>query len=161
MVKEGSGKRRKGIWLKNINLKDAERKALNGFHTGNVPAFFRKRKKPCWFVMKKSEKFMKVYSELGRDQQLTGKISDILEEYVCTLYGSTNDFVCVTRYDMFMKKHMRENKPSICQCYHFVLHLCIFKSNEHILYQTCGRKQEEHKYCCQILMSIVGKQTVA
>lgn len=110
MVKEGSGKRRKGIWLKNINLKEAERKALNGFHTGNVPAFFRKGKKPCWFVMKKSEKFMKVYSELGRDQQLTGKISDILVEYVCTLNGSTNDFVRVTRYDMFMKKQMRENK---------------------------------------------------
>ena len=33
--------------------------------------------------MKKSEKFMKVFSELGRDWQLTSETSDILEEYVC------------------------------------------------------------------------------
>ena len=43
-----SGKRKKGIWLKDINLKEAERKALIDFHafTGNdyVSAFFRKGK---------------------------------------------------------------------------------------------------------------------
>ena len=81
---------RRGIWLKDINLKEAERKALIGFHsfTGNdyVPAFFRKGKKRHWSVMKKSEKFMKVFSELGRDWQLTIEISDILEEYVCMHY---------------------------------------------------------------------------
>ena len=109
-----SGKRRKGIWLKDINLKDAERKALIGFQsfTGSdfVPAFFRKGKKRCWSVMKKSEKFMKIFSEPGRDWQLTSEISDILEEYVCALYGSTNDSADVTRYNMFMKKQTRENK---------------------------------------------------
>ena len=46
-----SDKRRKGIWFKDINLKEAERKALIGFHsfTGNdnVPAFFRKGKRRC------------------------------------------------------------------------------------------------------------------
>lgn len=54
--------------------------------------------------MKKSEKFMKVFSECGSDWQLTSEISDILRVYVCALYGSTNDSVGVTRYNMFIKK---------------------------------------------------------
>ena len=58
--------------------------------------------------MRKSEKFMKVFSELGRDWQSTCEMSDILEEYVCVLYGSTIDSVDVT--NMFMKKQTRENK---------------------------------------------------
>ena len=60
--------------------------------------------------MKKSEKFMKVLSELGRDWQLASEISDLLEEYVCALYGSSIDSVEVTIYNMLMKKQTRENK---------------------------------------------------
>ena len=44
-----SGKRRREIWLKDINLKEADRKTLIGFHlfTENdyVPAFFSKGKR--------------------------------------------------------------------------------------------------------------------
>lgn len=53
---------------------------------------------------------MKVFIELGRDWQLTSKISDVLGKYVCTLYGSTIDSVDVTRYNMFTKKQTRENR---------------------------------------------------
>ena len=74
----GSGKRRKGTWLKDIILNEDERKALVGFHsfTGNdyVPALFRKGKKRCWSIMKKSEKFLNVFGELGRDWELTDEV---------------------------------------------------------------------------------------
>ena len=110
----GSGKRRKGTWLKDITLNEDERKALIGFHsfTGNdyVPALFRKGKKRCWLVMKKSEKFLNVFRELGRDWELTDKVVTTIEEYVCALYGSKKDSVDSTRFDMIMKKQTRENK---------------------------------------------------
>ena len=74
----GNGKRRKGFWLNNIILKENERKALIGFHsfTGNdfVPAFFRKGKKRCWSILRKDEKFLVAFSELGRNWELTGEI---------------------------------------------------------------------------------------
>lgn len=51
-INYGSGERRKGIWLKDINLKEAERKALVSFHSSTendyVPAFFRNGKKRPW-----------------------------------------------------------------------------------------------------------------
>ena len=67
----GNGKRRKGFWLNNIILKENERKVLISFHsfTGNdfVPAFFRKGKKRCWSILRKDEKFLVAFSELGRN----------------------------------------------------------------------------------------------
>ena len=110
----GSGKRRKGTWLKDIILNEDERKTLVGFHsfTGNdyVPALFRKGEKRCWSIMKKSEKFLNVFGELGRDWELTGEVVKTIEEYVCALYGSKKDSVDSTRFDMIMKKQTRENK---------------------------------------------------
>ena len=109
-----NGKRRKGFWLNNIILKENERKALIGFHsfTANdfVPAFFRKGKKRCWSILRKDEKFLVAFSELGRNWELTGEIVTALETYVCILYGSKENSVDAARLDMFMKKQTKENK---------------------------------------------------
>ena len=120
----GNGKRKKEFWLNNIILKENERKALIGFHsfTGNdfVPAFFRKGKKRCWSILRKDEKFLVGYSELGRNWELTGGIVTALEKYVCRLYGPKENSVDAARLDMFVKKQTKENKVidlSVIPCF--------------------------------------------
>lgn len=85
-----------------------------GFHSftflSYIPAIFRKGKKRCWTVMKSNESFLKAFSELGNDWDITEQQVSAIEEYVCALYSSKKSSVNELRYDLFLKKQKRENK---------------------------------------------------
>ena len=87
---------------------------------------------------------MKVFIELERDWQLTSEISDVLGKYVCRLYGSTNDSVDVTRYDMFTKKETRENRAIDSQYCHHILHLYLKIKRANFLSGTWKKKGSAH-----------------
>ena len=160
----GNGKRRKGFWINNKILKENERKALIGFHsfTGNdfVPDFFGKGKKCCWSILRKDEKFVVAFNELGRNWKLTGKIVTALEKYICTLYGSKENSVDAARLDMLMKKQTKENKvidlSVMPPCFFFTL-----SSNEESkLCRSCVKKDNIRKYFSRVSKNMVGKQIV-
>ena len=73
-------------------MKDEEKKVLVGFHsfTGNdyIPAIFTKGKKHCWSTMKSNESFLRAFTELGADWDMTEQQVNAIEQYVCALYKS-------------------------------------------------------------------------
>jgi hypothetical protein len=91
-------------------------KALVGFHgfTENyyVSEFFRKGKKLCWNVMVKDNQFLEAFSSLGDVWSMSESMVQLLERYVCKLYGAKKktSTVNVTRFELFSKKHSVENK---------------------------------------------------
>ena len=103
-----NGKCKKRMCLGAVGMKDEEKKALVGFHsfTGNdyIPAIFRKRKKQCWSTMKSNESFLRAFTELGTDWDMTEQQVNAIEQYVCALYKSKKKSVNDVRYDQFEKK---------------------------------------------------------
>ena len=103
-----NGKCKKRMCLGAVGMKDEEKKALVGFHsfTGNdyIPAIFRKGKKQCWSTMKSNESFLRAFTELGTDWDMTEQQVNAIEQYVCALYKSKKKSVNDVRYDLFEKK---------------------------------------------------------
>ena len=71
-----NGKCRKRMCLGAVGMQDEEeKKALVGFHsfTGNdyIPAIFRKGEKHCWSTMKSNDSFLRAFTELGTDWDMT------------------------------------------------------------------------------------------
>ena len=83
------------------------------FHsfTGNdyTSSFFRKGKVACWKVVDTNHRFLHVFKELGLAWELAASAHEILEEYVCLLYGSRKRKVDDARYDIFNRKYSNEN----------------------------------------------------
>ena len=73
-----------------VGMKDEEKKSLVGFHsfTGNdyIPSIFRKEKKYCWSTMKSNENFLRAFTELGTDWDMTEQQVNVTEQYLCALY---------------------------------------------------------------------------
>ena len=64
----------------------------------------------CWKVVEKSHKFLHAFKELGFAWELAASTYEILEEYVCFLYGSRKRKVNEVRYEIFHRKYSNENK---------------------------------------------------
>ena len=113
-IDSGSGKNRKGFLLNEINLNDDIKNCLIGFHafTGNdyISSFYRNGKAVCWKVLENNPKFLKAFQDLGTSWELTDETFELLEEYVCKLYGCREDNVDQVRFQLFQKKLKRENK---------------------------------------------------
>ena len=82
-IEYGSGSNKKGCWLKDFALNEANGSALLGLHafTGNdfVPSFFRKGKLKCWKILQKFSKFKDCFSQLGAESDLSDSLFDELE----------------------------------------------------------------------------------
>lgn len=81
--------------------------ALPAFHalTGCDfnPSFFKKGKLKPFSILKNSKKYTKAFSDLGESNCNTNELFEIIEEYVCRLYGyKTLNNVNVTRVATFM-----------------------------------------------------------
>ena len=120
----------KEIWLDEIKLPDNHLKTLIGLHafTGNdyVPAFFRKRKIQCWKTMLKEENFVDMFSQLGNEWDLDDGLKNNLERYVCSLYGSKETNVKLTRLCLF-EQSKRKELSLICLISHHVVQLFYFR----------------------------------
>ena len=110
----GNGVNRKGVWLNLVEIEENKRNALIGFHsfTGNdfVSSFFRKGKKHCWEVMIKNEKYLECFTALGKDWEPSLSMMEMLQHYVCSLFGSREKEVNKARFEIFNKKYTREGK---------------------------------------------------
>ena len=80
------------IEIKLNRYMDEEKKlALLGFHatTGNdyVSSFFRRGKEKSWKILEKFSRFMTMFARLGDTWDLSEEHLELLEEFVCHLYG--------------------------------------------------------------------------
>ena len=102
------------ISLIDFDLPEEMRKAMIGFHafTGNdyVSAFFRKGKNKCWQLMISNEEYIKAFTELGDEWDVSAETFNVLEKFVCRLYQSRKREVNLARHELFLKKYTKENK---------------------------------------------------
>ena len=114
VIDDGSGKNRRLIKLKDLDIQEEILDALIGFHayTGNdyVSSFFRKGKGTCFQVLDRSNKFKRSFAKLGDDWQLSDQLFTELEEFTCYLYGARSKDINKLRYKIFDKKYTKENK---------------------------------------------------
>ena len=86
------GKDRKAVRLSDVDMSTEEKVALIGFHafTGNdyVSAFFKKGEGACWKILLNNLRFWRVFAEVGRDWLPSDNLIQLLEEFVCLLFGS-------------------------------------------------------------------------
>ena len=91
-----------------------KKKALVGFHSFNgndyIPSIFRKGEKHCWSTTKSNEGFLRAFTELGTDSDMTEQQVNAVEQYVRALYKSKKKSVNDVRYDLFEKKQNKEGK---------------------------------------------------
>ena len=102
-------------------MSDEHKSSLIGFHafTGNdhVSSIFRKSKKACWKVLKKNNRFLRAFSSLGNTWDLDKQLIDLLEEYMCNLFGRKKKDIDLARYEIF------RNTLSLC-FHHAGSHFC-------------------------------------
>ena len=60
--------------------------------------------------MKSNESFLRVFTELGTDWDMTEQQVNAIEQYVCGLYKSKKKSGNDVRYDLFEKKQNKEDK---------------------------------------------------
>ena len=86
------GKDRKAVRLSDVGMSIEEKAALIAFHafTGNdyVSAFFKKGNGASWKILLNNFRFWRVFAEVGRDWLPTDNLIQLLEEFVCLLFGS-------------------------------------------------------------------------
>ena len=92
-VDYNTGVNRKKFKLADVKLTADEKMALIGFHafTGNdyVSSFFGKGKQTCWKVLTNYRTYIYAFKSLGLNWELDSDIFNILESYVCKLYGKS------------------------------------------------------------------------
>ena len=89
--------------------------------------FLEKGKNAYWKLVQKHNRFEECFAFLGTRLALAGETINILEEYVCYLYGVKSRSVNDARWKIFDKKYQRENKKpdlaSLPPCHQvFLLH---------------------------------------
>ena len=113
-IDSGNGLHRKGLWLSNVDMCEDTKLSLIGFHafTGNdyISCFFRKSKAMCWKIIEKNPRFRSAFESLGMAWKLSPAVYEMLEEYVCYLYGFRKKNVNEVRYQIFRRKYSNENK---------------------------------------------------
>ncbi|CAB3979306.1 Hypothetical predicted protein [Paramuricea clavata] len=92
LIDNGTGKAGKLMDVTSSTLDLEKRKALVSLHAFSVDdyfsSFFRKGKKAFWKTMLKCQEYIGLFAELGNSPQVPDHISQGLELFVCTLYGS-------------------------------------------------------------------------
>ena len=56
-----------------------------------VSSFFRKGKKKCWDIMKSDPLYINAFKTLGVNWEIDAEMLNILEDYVCSLYGRKHE----------------------------------------------------------------------
>ena len=106
---DGHGENKKHFLLSSIDLDDDIIDSLIGFHacTGNdfVSSFFRKGKKKCFEILNRKSKFQNEFSTLGDAWEITDKMLNVIQLYICQLYNSKKSFVNELRFESFFKKY--------------------------------------------------------
>ena len=109
------GKDRKAVQLSDINMSTEEKAALIAFHTftGNdyVSAFFKKGKGACWKMLLNNLRFWRVFAEVGREYLPSDNLIQLLEEFVCLLFGSRQlKSINEVRFHLFKRKYESQDK---------------------------------------------------
>ena len=60
--------------------------------------------------MKRNESFLRAFTELGTDWDMTEQQVNAIEQYMCALYKSKKKSVNDVRYDLLEKKQNKEGK---------------------------------------------------
>ena len=111
----GNGKNRKAVKLSNVNMATDLKQTLVGFHafTGNdyVSSFFTKGKTESWKKMVKDEKYIQGFQEFSLSWEVTQEIFEVLEEFVCKMYGFNCASVNKVKSKMFTKRLKQEKRP--------------------------------------------------
>ena len=106
----GNGTNRSKIWLDQVMMPTDLRQALIGFHafSGNdyVSSFFRKGKGTCWDALKDDDVAVEALTQLGEAWELTDGIKNVLEGFVCKLYGSKSS-INDARFQLFERKQKK------------------------------------------------------
>ena len=114
IINNGSGKARKSICLGGIELSQHRCRSLIGLHssTGNdyISSFFKKGKDQCWKLLEKHQKFEDCFANLRLTSSLPDEMFQLLEEFVCLLYGIRSKSVNEARRKIFERKNKREKK---------------------------------------------------
>ena len=72
--------------------------------------FFRKGKEKCWKFVEK-QRFQNVFLILVENWEVDNdRLFIMLEEFVCQLYGYRNKSTDRVRFQIYGKKHTKENK---------------------------------------------------
>ena len=92
-----------------------EKAVLIGFHafTGNdyVSAFFKKGKGACWKILVNNLRFWRVFAKVGRDWLPSDNLIELLEEFVCLLFGSCHlKSMNEVRFHLFKRKYESQDK---------------------------------------------------
>jgi len=89
-------------------------KAIPAFHsfTGcdQLPAFAKRAKKRPFVLLEKNPSFQRAFGEMGNDEKPSQCVIDVVEKFVCSMYGSKSVSVNATRFDIFMKKYKHKGK---------------------------------------------------
>ena len=109
------GKDRKVVRLSDVDMSTEEKAVLIGFHafTGNdyVSAFFKKGKGACWKILLNNLRFWRVFAKVGRDWLPSDHLIQLLEEFVCLLFGSRRlKSINEVRFHLFKRKYESQCK---------------------------------------------------
>ncbi len=101
--------------LSDVDMAEEEKAALIGFHafTGNdyISAFFNKGKNTCWTVLQKNPKFWRVFTKVGVEWLPHGGLVELLEEFVCKLYGCPRlKDINEARFHLFQRTYESKKK---------------------------------------------------
>ena len=140
-IDNGTGAQRKLIDVSSCGLTLDQSSALLGLHSfsGNdyVSSFFRKGKKTCWKKMIAKANFIDAFSKLGSTYHIDDKVHQVVEQYVCSLYGkgklkSVNEVRSSIFWDKYSKKKKIVELCLLPPCYeNLTLHL---KRSNYIAY---------------------------
>lgn len=76
--------------------------AMTGCDT--TSAFVRKGKIKPLNIVKKQNKFLAAFTELGKDENVTEEVRSMLEQFVCSLYGKQSTDINKLRYEKAQQK---------------------------------------------------------
>ena len=114
-IDNGTGTQRKMLDISSCDLPIGQRKAILGLHSlsGNdyLSSFFRKGKVTCWKKMCLRDEFITALSILGSGYKVDDAVAEIIEKYVCALYGRVKlQSVNEARASIFWDKYNKDKK---------------------------------------------------
>ena len=104
----GTGSRTKIFNIASNTIPDTVKKALPALHAlsgcDSTSCFNGLGKVKCLKVMQSDERFLDAASLVGEDKNLSSTVKEVLEEFVCKLYGAKQDVeINEARYRLFSK----------------------------------------------------------
>lgn len=104
-----TGSKMKIFDIKNNQIQENKALALPGFHAmsgcDTTSSFYGLGKSKCYKTMESDEKFIDAFTLLGEHESISSTVAEVLEEYVCKLYGFKEEVsINEVRYKMFTSK---------------------------------------------------------